>query len=350
MTKLTNFLSEYQRPIHDPLELDLALFSRLVELPLTMATSELALPALLPDFCATLLAQIQAKDYLTLPADRQLLEQIAHSNRYQKVTLEKLSPNNEHFLAITLGVTKTLKVLAFRGPNGTLLSWRKDLHFALTDPEALQTAAQAYLQRSLQADDRQIICVGFSRGAAIAALACDHLTTPAAQRIQQVLLFESPGLPVGKYHFDVPVLELMAPLSVFSLVGIHPFPQRTVNSLNAGIWQHGLTSWTADRTGSFASAVGIAAPAGFDQSPFFKQLSPSITEEDANRIVDVLFTVFREANYPSIPELIKHWNQFTGLIHQQVHNENSVVQLSVNRIQQIIFQNAATNLQTASRR
>jgi hypothetical protein len=96
--------------------------------------------------------------------------------------------------------------------------------------------------------------------------------------------------------------------------------------------------------------VGIAAPVGFDQSPFFKQLSPSITEEDANRIVDVLFAVFREANYPSIPELIKHWNQFTGLIHQQVHNENSVVQLSVNRIQQIIFQNAATNLQTASRR
>jgi hypothetical protein len=142
----------------------------------------------------------------------------------------------------------------------------------------------------------------------------------------------------------------MAPLSVFSLVGIHPFPQRTVNSLNAGIWQHDLTSWTADRTGSFASAVGIAAPAGFDQSPFFKQLSPSITEEDANRIVDVLFAVFREANYPSIPELIKHWNQFTGLIHQQVHNENSVVQLSVNRIQQIIFQNAATNLQAALRR
>lgn len=195
MTKLTNFLSEYQRPIHDPLELDLALFSRLVELPLTMATSELALPALLPDFCATLLAQIQAKDYLTLPADRQLLEQIAHSNRYQKVTLEKLSPNNEHFLAITLGVTKTLKVLAFRGPNGTLLSWRKDLHFALTDPEALQNAAQAYLQRSLQADDRQIICVGFSRGAAIAALACDHLTTPATQRIQQVLLFEVRAYP-----------------------------------------------------------------------------------------------------------------------------------------------------------
>lgn len=350
MTKLTNFLSEYQRPIHDPLELDLALFSRLVELPLTMATSELALPAKLPDFCATLLAQIQAKDYLTLPADRQLLEQIAHSNRYQKVTLEELSPDDENFLAITFGITKTLKVIAFRGPNGTLLSWQKDLHFTLTDPTTLQTAAQSYLQRSLQTDDRQIICVGFSRGAAIAALACHHLTAPAAQRIQQVFLFESPGLPLGDYRFEVPIVELVVPLSVFSLVGMHPFPQRTIESLNAGIWQHDLTSWVADRAGNFAGTVGIAAPEGLDPSPFFKQLSPNITEEDANQIVDVLFAVFRQANYPSIPELIKHWNQFTGLVHQQVQNENSVIQLSINRIQQIIFQNAATNLQTASRR
>jgi hypothetical protein len=342
MTKLINFLAEYQREIENqPIELDLALFSRLVGLPFEIVLTQTSTPLI--EACSKLIEFVDNESYMILPADRQMLEQITLSNRYQNVELCDITHGPDHFLAITFILSKTTKVLAFRGPNGTLLSWKDDLHFSFSSIIKLKTQAKQYLLHALNSDSRTTYCVGFSRGASLAALACTDIADPH-QRVQAVL-FDSPGLPDDHYQIQIPVIELVPPLSIFALVGEHPFPQITVDSASNGIWQHDLYSWNADSNGAFSRNIGVINnEISLHQ---FTQLMPEkITDENVARSLDVAINIFSKLNFNSTSELIKHWNQFNSLIQNETTSENIVVKTLILRLQKLIFKNAALNLQS----
>jgi hypothetical protein len=346
MTKLIHFLTEHKREIQsDPLEADLALFSRLAELPFELILEKSTLPVRLIE-ASTLLLQFLDQDAtpLTLPADRQLLKQIIASNRYVAVEITDFFTNQTDFFALTFDITKTAKVVTYRGPNGALLSWQADLHFSQSTVAPLAKLAQNYLLNALATDNKDIICVGFSKGAALVALACNRLTVDSTRLVRAVLL-DSPGLPNANYHFQIPIVELVAPLSIFALIGEHPAPQVIINSTATGIWQHDPYSWTVDSTGSFERTIGITDPTVIAHQ--FQSLLPEkITDKNIHRSIDQLFELFNQLEYDRVAELIKHWNQFNSLIQTTLTDENIVVKMTINRIQKNIFKNAALQLQS----
>ncbi|AHA04482.1 DUF2974 domain-containing protein [Pediococcus pentosaceus] len=343
MTKLINFLAEYQREIESqPIELDLALFSRLVGLPFEAVLTQPSAP--LVEACMKLIEFVDNENYLILPADRQMLEQIAFSNRYQSVQICDVVQGPHRFLAATFVLSKTTKVIAFRGPNGTLLSWKADLHFSFSSINKLKSQAHQYLLQALQHDNQNIYCVGFSQGASIAALACMDISDTHRHRIQTII-FDSPGLPDDHYQSPIPIIELVPPLSLFALVGEHPFHQITISSSSTGIWQHDLYSWEADSHGAFAKNIGITNPTTI-QHQFIQLLPSNITDENIDRTLNVAISIFSQLNFHSTSELIKHWNQFNALIQTEITVENIVVKTAILRLQKLIFKNAALNLQS----
>lgn len=346
MTKLINFLSAYKKAIDDqPLEQDLALFSRLVELPFEKILESSAEPIDLPTACLKLIEFINAESYMTLPADQQILNQITESNRYAQVELSNFHRGPHHFFALTFDLTPKTKILTFRGPNGTLLSWKDDLQFStLTVVDDIQKQAQATLTDEMNYDQKNIICTGFSKGASIAALAVDGLKISSNRSIQAVLL-DSPGLPNHSYKFDIPIVELVSPLSIFALIGEHPFPQITVESSASGIWQHDLYSWIDNADGSFKRTIGITTQE-IVLHQFQNLLPQKITDENIQQSINVVFDIFSKLDYQTNSDLIKHWNQFTALIKTTTSTENIVVKMTIQRLQQLIFKNAATNLQS----
>lgn len=346
MTKLINFLNEYKKEIaNEPLEQDFALFSRLVELPFEkiLLNDSLDNP-LLVDACRMLNIYLRQKSYIILPADQQLLNQIIDSNRYAKVSIANIVSDQEQFTAMTFLLSKSSKIIAFRGSNGTLLSWQDDLHFSSNSVDFLAQQAQNYLRNEIQADQRDIFCTGFSRGAAVAALASTDIK-PIERRVIRTILFDSPGLPNGQYDFKIPIIELVTPLSIFALIGEHPFPQLSIKNSTQGIWQHNLYSWVGDLNGNFERTIGISAnKVTYHQ---FQMLLPQkITDENIKKSINVIFSIFSKLEYQTSSDLIKHWNQFSTLIKVETKNENIVVKMLINRLQNLIFKNAAINLQS----
>ena len=236
-------------------ELDYAVFSQIVYLPLDMALKsdepmtlhEIALA--MEDLKVDSIFSIYYRKRL------ELMRSMAELPRYQGIMLgdyvhDVRAEDEKQFCAITFTLPGSLKALCFEGTDLSLAGWKEDFNMSFESPVPAQEDACDYLRRIANQDESyNIILLGHSKGGNLAVYAAAYADDPVQKRIEGIYNFDGPGLmeqDVNCAGYDAISERIYAYLPQNSLVGVlmcRHDPSIIVKSSAFGVFQHDLFSW-----------------------------------------------------------------------------------------------------------
>ncbi|MBR1572061.1 MAG: DUF2974 domain-containing protein [Lachnospiraceae bacterium] len=252
-------------------------------------------------------------DYLE--KKEKLIEYMSQSKRFKKVRLISFdriidAENEMTFYALTLQVNPFTKLVAFRGTDGSLMSWKENFNTLYQYPTAGQTCAQNYINSiKLKFYEKLIVC-GHSKGGNLACYASAYCNSKIRDRIRDIYIYDGPGFEtdlsqdadmnaiVDRIHGFIPVSSVVGRLMYV------PFTSEVVESTGNGIYQHDVYNWQVGPAG-FERADGVNA---FSDSVSGKINSwiQNIPKERRKEVIDELFAVFESVG-------IDHSDKFTRM-------------------------------------
>ena len=257
-----------------------------------------------------------------------LLEHVKENPRYSGVRLEMSHVINsewdrEHgpetcaqFGAVTFVLPyksegKEIRVITFRGTNGTLVGWKDDLYFALDNNTIVKDKAVEYISNVIKKfSDSKFVITGHSKGGHLAVygfysfisnklhegFSFDSLKEMFySERCgKAVFNFDGPGIKQGeKNTFESEIgarnfvtsermVVVYAPSSavVSLLLGVSCQNEARcyVSSDASGFFQHSLRSWSIDSSFAFSRETNSRPFLPEDQDDFSKAISKSVND------------------------------------------------------------------------
>ena len=155
------------------------------------------------------------------------------------------------FAAMTFHDDKNLNFLAYRGTDSSLAGWKEDFMIAFTETDA-QHMAESYAHRTLWKADKWILG-GHSKGGNQVLYAAAHLTDEELEQVERIYMLDGPGFCsdiVGPEQIERIEDKVIRVIPEFDMIGQLFEPEigvtRVVKSLNDGLGEHALASWTVD--------------------------------------------------------------------------------------------------------
>lgn len=243
-----------------------------------------------------------------------LFFRMAASRRYSSIILTDYTReiNKEEettFYAMTCELPKHELFVAFRGTDGSLVSWKENFNAMFTLPTYGQLKAKEYIDEKLRLFRfRKCIVAGHSKGGNLAAYAATFADAKLQKRIKSVCCFDSPG-----FFEDIRTLEeykriedrFNCIIPVGSVIGrlMHTYGQPVVvKSAGKGVYQHDMFHWSVN-------AYGFDTEESVDL--FSDSLSGKVNAwiegiEVSKReaVVDELFNVFMKNGINHISDLM----------------------------------------------
>lgn len=257
-----------------------------------------------------------------------ILKYIARIPRYANVMLEMSRVTNDEwdrdrgpescaqFGAVTFVLPyksegSKIRVITFRGTNGTLVGWKDDLYLALDNFSSMvERRAYDYVSDVIgENSDSKFVITGHSKGGYLAVYSffryvSDKLHNGSSYRDLEkqfyreryrkaVFNFDGPGIKqaeidriksdIGSGCFDrfKGMVVVFAPSSaVVSLLLGESFQERTcyVRSNASGFMQHSLRTWVINREFDFSSRGETGPFISTSQDSFSKAITKSISE------------------------------------------------------------------------
>lgn len=243
----------------------------------------------------------------------QLLIHMGESVRFGDiVVLDCIKDINEEeaktFYAVTYKLAYNRLFVAFRGTDGSLVSWKENFHTLYNFPTAGQIAATKYLDSVLARPFVKVMTGGHSKGGNLALYAAMFCNAKNKKKIEVVYSFDAPGYMVDitqyseyelikdRIHSYIPeecvVGKLLTP----------PYDSVVVKSDAKGVFQHKMNSWLIKGT-DFVSVK--------ETNVLSKNLSNrvnnwinKIPKDEMGRVVDELFSVFSKNNIMHVDDLL----------------------------------------------
>ena len=188
------------------------------------------------------------------PARKALLDAAAASARFSACRVHhQISVTNQEeetqFSAMCVDLPDDTLCIAFRGTDGTLVGWQEDFNMAYSPRVPAQEAAQVYLMRAAELDERPIRLSGHSKGGNLAAYAA-ALAGPALQdRVDGVWSFDGPGMDPavfaseGYVRVRGRIRSFIPQTSIVGLLMEYHRPYTVVRSDASGMQQHDPLTW-----------------------------------------------------------------------------------------------------------
>lgn len=212
------------------------------------------------------------------------------------------------FTVITIQMEPELYYVSFRGTNHTLIGWQEDFNMGVKFPVLSQKLAAIYLNGLSVKTAGELILGGHSKGGNLAVYAGAFCKPGLQKRIRTIYNFDGPGFE--SWIMAQPAyLEIADRIRTFvpqsSIIGMlleQAEGYQVVRSVESGGFaQHLMTSWEVQRD-HFVKLESVT-----DKSLF---LDAAITEwirrmdyEQRQTFVDVLFSIFKDANVQSLGEI-----------------------------------------------
>ena len=198
---------------------------------------------------------------MLLPDEIQdLLSEAAHTPRFQNVQVsgyEQLLDEKEEmqFAALTFDLTDSLRYIAFRGTDDSLVGWKEDCNMGFRFPVPSQEKALLYLrQAAMNRLESQLLVGGHSKGGNLAMFAASQIEDEIRSRIRTVYNHDGPGFPTaeiasGIYQKLNGKLETTVPEeSIVGQLMESKGSARFVKSDAFGLWQHDGLTWQVKGT------------------------------------------------------------------------------------------------------
>ena len=256
---------------------------------------------------------------LYMKDDKQLLSWLIKSRRFSGMRLTNYvnifeEQNQEQFSATTVLLPDGSVFLTFRGTDGTLVGWKEDFNMGFCDKVPSQEDAVIYLQQAAYRFSGPIRLGGHSKGGNLAVYAAAFCGRDVQERVLEVRNMDGPGFSediVGKGEFQNIMDRTHTILPQSSVVGMllqHSEDFSVVRSDRMGLFQHDLYSWQVIRS-SFATVSSRTNSSVYLDAAFKDWLS-HMSDEQRERFVDGVYTIFAASGCRTLKELQEGRNAF----------------------------------------
>ena len=245
--------------------------------------------------------------------DQDLLAAAAGTERFGNCEIcmyrSQLIPHQEtQFAAMNFLLEDGSMFLAFRGTDNSLVGWKEDFNMTFQQTIPAQRLALNYVREAALEYLRPIWIGGHSKGGNLAVFAAARSSPMIQQRILQVFNHDGPGFTqylMGDpgYLAMVPKIRTYIPQS--SVIGMlleHEEPYTVIRSKSVGLLQHDLYTW--DVLGKdFLTVEEITEGSQFMDATI-KTWFSSMTNQERNQLVDVMFTLLGSGGVDIIHDLL----------------------------------------------
>lgn len=238
-------------------------------------------------------------------ADKEaLLYAMADSRRFKDVRILDYTKDidgeaEKTFYGVTFEISRFFMFIAFRGTDGTLMSWKENFNCIYTMPTSGQLEALDYITRQL-AGKRFVKCsvAGHSKGGNLATYATVFADEKIRKKIKHVYVFDAPGFidditkEAGYADFSAK-LSAYVPESCFigNLMN-PPYERVVVKGMGKGVYQHDLFNWSILRT-KFET-VEETDKFSIELSDTVNRWIEGIPVNSRKTVVEELFEVFKK--------------------------------------------------------
>lgn len=239
---------------------------------------------------------------------------MADSRRFGSVIARDYTKNIDTkaemtFYAMTLEINPFNVLVAYRGTDGSLISWKENYTTIYKFPTKGQELALSYLDETMSKRKfAKCIVAGHSKGGNLALFSGLYATDKLQKKIKAVYCFDAPGMmeditQAPGYEALLQKLQAYVPVScVIGNLMNPPIDKKIVRSTGAATYQHDLFTWEvnakdfiyADNTDEFSKNL----------SKRINDWITGINPDERERVVNELFEVFTRNNISHINQLL----------------------------------------------
>ncbi|WP_165329038.1 Mbeg1-like protein [Streptococcus tangpeifui] len=293
--------------------IDIAIINELGYLPLgeqLHLTQPVTLQALKEDFQAS-----GKKVHYSFTVTKQrveLLKAVLAAPRYQGLSLvsyiNDIDPQFEkQFAAMVLSLPNINHYqVIFRGTDETLIGWKEDFKMTYASEIPAQRQALAYLIKILEASDCRYTVTGHSKGGNLALYAAANLPEDFQARIDQLFIFDAPGLHNRVLHSQGyqairdKVLCLRPKDSIVGSMLKNDLASCFIESKAIGTFQHDVATWEVNGTDwQFASGPSELSQA---LEETFSQWTQELSKQELKILFDTVFDLFLENDVATLDD------------------------------------------------
>ena len=226
---------------------------------------------------------------------------------------DELIPEQEtQFAAMTFLLDDGSMFVAFRGSDNSLVGWKEDFNMTFQQTIPAQRLALQYVRDVALEYSRPMRIGGHSKGGNLAVFSAARSSPMIQSRILQVYNNDGPGFT--KYLMGDPGYLAMVPKirtyipqsSVIGMLLEHEEPYTVIRSKSIGVLQHDPYTW--DVVGKqFLPVEEITEDSQFLDATI-KTWFASMTNQERNQLVDVMFTLLGSGGADNVHELIQPKN------------------------------------------
>ncbi|MCR5288396.1 MAG: DUF2974 domain-containing protein [Treponema sp.] len=258
----------------------------------------------------------------------ELLVAASKSLRFREIgvcgfTTELHEDTEEQFAAITYIIkdihNQDMTFVAFRGTDDTVVGWKEDFNLAFMTPVPAQRDALSYVKKVSDTFAHNALVIGgHSKGGNLALYSSALSEESVQQHIKQVYNFDGPGLveDVTKLEGYKAMSDIMYSLypkcSVIGMLFERTVHYHIVESSEFGVMQHDPFSWFIDPR-SFVTVSDFESASKFVDKTINTWLM-TISKEEREQFVTVLFSVIAATGVKTSSELSKNWLTNSGTI------------------------------------
>lgn len=253
-----------------------------------------------------------------------LLFLVGKSKRFEKVRMDGFVRDSDvekekKFSAVTFYLDPFWAHIAYRGTDGSFISWKENFNMTYEMPVPAQTDAVRYLETV--AAQKMVKCSvgGHSKGGNIALYAAAFSKAEVQKKIKAIYCFDAPGYlrdisQDASFQNIAACIRAYVPESaVIGTVMNTPFTPEVVRSDEVGIRQHSMLTWQVEATqmehcerrDDFSLRMETIVNGWIDRIP----------QEQKPQAVNDVFEIFRRNKITEFSQLYHmDWRQVVGVI------------------------------------
>lgn len=187
-----------------------------------------------------------------------LFNAVVQTKRYEQVQICAFRHNfsldtEKQFCAATLLLPSNEFVVVFRGTDDTLIGWKEDFKMAYNETIPAQLDAANYVQDILTLTEQHFYITGHSKGGNLALYAALSLEKEFQDRIIQIFLFDSPGMPqsvtqsANYNHLKNKSIHFIPEDSIVGRMMYHNIQTVIIKSRLISLFQHNVLNWEIEK-------------------------------------------------------------------------------------------------------
>jgi len=291
-----------------------------------------------------------AKDPGLSASDRLLALYLAKCSRYSTLPIGAYAnvfdeEREEQFCAVTVILPDGTAAATYRGTDATLTGWKEDFNMSFMSPVPAQISSVKYLSAIADKTQGPLYTIGHSKGGNLAIYSACFSGGIVQGRIIKAYNLDGPGFlssVIESFEYQQMLPKLVTYIPQTSVVGLlleHEEEYVVVKSIAEGILQHDLYSWQVENDKL------VTLPDNDEESKYIdatvKGWVQSMSEEEREAFVELLFKVLDEAGIDNTNELVAKWPEKLPKILEAVGKQEPKMQKFLLEVILLLFKSSA---------